>query len=114
MIRRWTKFPWRWLLALFLGLGAASPAPAQTPSPAEEILGLVPEDMGLCLVVKDLRDHWQKIQQTAWFKALEKSPFGKTLVYGPEKAQFAKFEEILSKHLQITWPQLRDDLLGDA
>src|SRR5262249_43531897 len=89
------------------------PCLAQTPSAAEEMLGLVPEDMSLCLLVQDLRDHADKFQKTPWAKLL-KGPFAVAVMQSKEFKPLAKLEEDLPRLLGVAWPQLRDEILGDA
>jgi hypothetical protein len=87
---------------------------AQPASPREELLALVPADVGLCLVIGDLRGHAQKWERSAWAQALRQSPLVKALVDSPEAGQIAALEGELKKHLGVDWPTLRDDILGDA
>src|ERR1700736_1036987 len=71
---------------------------AQPASPREELLALVPPDVGFCLVIGDLRGHAQKWERSAWAQSLRQSPFVKALVYSPEARQIAAFEGELKKH----------------
>lgn len=87
---------------------------AQPASPREELLALVPPDVGLCLVIGDLRGHAQKWDRSAWVQALRQSPLVKALVDSPEAGQIAALDGELKKHLGVNWPTLRDDILGDA
>ncbi|MCI0461378.1 MAG: DUF3352 domain-containing protein [Gemmataceae bacterium] len=100
------------LLTLLVAPFAVGPALAQTPR--EELIRLVPRDIGFCLVIGDLRTQYDKLVRSPWIKAVRESPLGKTLLNAPEIAQFGKLEEALRKGLGVSWAQLRDDILGDA
>src|SRR5262245_58599393 len=102
------------LSALLVLLGVAAPATAQAPGPAEELLRLVPDAMSLCLVVQDLRGHWARFQKSPWPKAIKESPWGAALLDSPEVKKLGEFVEKVSERLSVTWPQVRDDILGDA
>src|SRR5262245_19136437 len=93
---------------------APTPVRAQTPTPAEEILRLVPDDMALCLVVQDLRGYSDKFQKSNWYQILNQSPLGSALFSSKEFGAIAKFEAEITKHLGVTWAQLRDEIFGDA
>src|SRR6185295_11321362 len=79
-------------LALLLSLGAAPSLPAQSTSPRDELLRFVPADFGLCLAVQDLRGHVEKWQASPWFKALQSSRIGQTVLKAPEIEQLQKFQ----------------------
>jgi len=100
------------LLAIFALLLAPTFAAAQ--SAAQELLRLVPDDVGLCLLVNDLRGNAQKLADTRWVKALMQSPLGQALRATPELAKLQKVNQDLKSHLQIDWPQFRDEILGQA
>jgi hypothetical protein len=104
----------RFLAALAALVFLVSGAPAQAPAPRDELLRLVPDDVALCLVVNDLRGQGDKLFQSAWLKHLKESPLLQALGEAPELLQLAQVKEQLQKRLQITWPQLRDEILGDA
>jgi hypothetical protein len=94
-------------------LALASPCPAQ-PVASEELLALVPADVGFCLVVNDLRGHAEKWDRAPWVQSLRQSPLVKAVLESPEAGQLAAFEGELKKHLGVDWPNLRDDIFGDA
>ncbi len=87
---------------------------AQPAGPRDELLALVPSDVGFCLLVGDLRGHAQKWDGSAWAQSLRQSLFVKALIESPEASQIAALEGELKKHLGVDWPTLRDDILGDA
>jgi hypothetical protein len=100
------------LLALPALLFAYLPARAQ--SPRDELVRLVPDDVAFCLVINDLRGQHDKLLRSPWIKRVSASPLGKALREVPERFQFGKLKEALRKGLGVTWPQLRDEILGDA
>jgi len=98
-----------------LGIFCAGPPSVAAATPREELLRLVPPDVAFCLVIGDLRDHTDRLLQSPWFKALRQSPLGEALAASPEVKRLEKFlSQDLPKNLQIDWPRLRDDILGDA
>jgi hypothetical protein len=105
------RFP-RLVALFFVTLGIALPCPAQAPS--EELLRYVPKDFGLCLVVNNLRAHAAQWDKSPWIKALKESTLGRSFVDAPELKELVKYQQDLQKHLDIDWPTLRDEVLGDA
>ncbi len=93
-------------------LAAAPPCPAQ-PAPRQDLLALVPADVGFCVLVRDLRGQAQQWDRTPWVQALRKQPAVQAIIVSPEAKQLAAFEAELRKHLGVDWPTLRDDILGD-
>jgi hypothetical protein len=83
-------------------------------SPRDALLRLVPDDVSLCLVVNDLRGHAQRLEAAPWFKRALASPLGKLVAASPEWRQLSRTEDEIKRHLGISAPQLRDDILGDA
>src|SRR5262249_55877319 len=105
------------LFAGFAFFAPAAPCPAQTaqtPAAVEEVLRLVPDDMTLCIVLQDLRGYSDKIQKSAWYQAFKKSPLGAALFSSEEFARLTKLEQDIAEQFKVTWPQLRDDIFGDA
>ncbi len=88
------------------------PVGAQTPR--EELIRLVPDDAAICLVLGDLRIHHDKLARSPWLKRLSRSPLGKALRDAPEMLKLGKLDAALQKALDVTWAQVRDDILGDA
>jgi hypothetical protein len=99
------------LLAAYASLG---PCSAQPSPPREQLLELVPADVGLCVYMSDLRGNAQRWDRAPWVRSLRQLPIVKGIVDSPEAHQLAAFEGELKKHLGLDWPTLRDDLLGDA
>lgn len=104
--------PWRLAPLCFLTLLAlAAPAVA---APRDELLRFVPDDVGFCLVVQDLRGQSAQVMDSPFGKAFAKSPLASAIVGSKEWAQVQEVESYLKKHLNIGWAEIRDDLLGDA
>jgi hypothetical protein len=98
------------LVALGLLLAPALAAAA----PRDEALRLVPDDVGFCLVVQDLRGHAEALADSPFLEEFAKSPLGQALHASPELAKLRAFGAQVRKDLQVDWPQVRDDLFGDA
>lgn len=103
-----------WTHLLLVGglFSLASPTYAQS-SPARDLLRLVPhEEIGVCVLVPNLRENIQRLQSSAWLERLEAEPFAQGLLRN--NPHWARIEAELNKHLQIKWSELRDEILGDA
>jgi hypothetical protein len=85
---------------------------AQTPR--SELLRLVPEDVGFCLVVQDLRGHAEALSRSPFAAQLAASAFVKALATAPEMRQLQLADDNLRKYLDIDLVHLRDDIFGDA
>ncbi len=110
-----TRFKFRrltWpLTVLFL---IAFILPTQAGTPRDDLLRLVPEDVGFCLVVQDLRGHSDAFIRSPFVKKLWESPIGKAISDAPEQRKLAEFEAHIQQGLGVNWAQLRDDIFGDA
>src|SRR5262245_3193443 len=82
--------------------------------PRDELLRLVSGDAGFCVVVQDLRGHLARLEQSPFAARLGASRFGQAFRNAPEFRKLATLDEQLLAHLNVSWPQLRDDILGDA
>jgi hypothetical protein len=100
------------ILALLL-LGTLT-APLCAASPRDELLRYVPEDVGFCLIVTDLRGHSAALADSPFAEQFRASPAGQALVNAPEWKQLAEVDQQLQKALGVGWIGLRDDILGDA
>jgi hypothetical protein len=94
-------------------LGVVSPAFAQATA-SSDLLRLVPDNMGVCLVIHDLRGYADAFEKSPWYKLVKKSPLGAALSDAPEVHKLTKFAEDLGKRLKLTWPQVRDEIFGNA
>jgi hypothetical protein len=106
----------RWFLRAFvaaLSLGMIA-ARASALSPRDELLRFVPEDVGFCLVVQDLRGHFAALQQSPFVQRFRQTPMGAALQSDPAFAKLGEVEKILQQTLGVDPTRLRDDLLGDA
>jgi hypothetical protein len=95
---------------LFVGLGGP-PAPA---AGRDELLRFVPDEAAFCLVVQDLRTHLRDLTASPLGQQWTKTVLGQGLASSPEWKQLLAVEQHLKKHLGVGWPELRDDVLGDA
>jgi hypothetical protein len=91
-----------------------APALAGAATPRDEALRLVPDDIGFCLVVQDLRGHAEALADSPFLDDFTKSPLGQALRASPEIAKLRAVGNQVSKDLRVDWPRLRDDIFGDA
>ncbi len=102
-------------LPLLVGLGLAlSCLPAGAEEPADELLRLLPDDVGFGVVIRDLRGHGERISASPFAALLRGTEPGKALVDSPEVRKLQDFDRILKAHLKTDLQQVRDDVLGDA
>lgn len=101
-------------LILLVWLAAVPFAAAQTLPYRYDLLSLLPDDFAVCVVVHDLRGHSARWEQADWLKRFHKSPVGKSLLEAPEMKQLQHWQSEMKKHLDLDWPALRDDILGDT
>jgi hypothetical protein len=88
--------------------------PAASAAPRDEVLRLVPEDVGFCLIVQDLRGHAAAFLASPFYRRFHASPLYQVLRNTPEVKKLLALEKFLQDPLGIDWPRLRDDILGDA
>jgi hypothetical protein len=101
----------RSLLALLLLL---PPAVAAAATPRDEALRLVPDDVGFCLVVSDLRDHADALAGSPFLEQFRASPLWLAVLASAETTKLLAVEKQFRKDLGIDWARLRDDVFGDA
>jgi hypothetical protein len=92
----------------------AAPATAAAATPRDELLRYVPDDVGFCLVLQDLRGHAADLAHSPFVAQLRDSPLGATIRGAQELTRLDALEARLKKHLGVDFAQLRDDVLGDA
>ncbi len=83
-------------------------------SPRDELLRLAPADAGFCVVIQGLRDQVNRLESTPVAVRLAASPYGRSIRESLEAAKLGRIDEQLRTRLNVSWAQLRDDVLGDA
>jgi hypothetical protein len=91
---------------------AAAPLPAAAPR--DELLRFVPEDVGLCMVLQDLRGHTERLLSSPFVAGLRGSPMGTALGQNKEAANLVQVQAKLQTQFGLDWRRLRDDVLGEA
>lgn len=87
-------------------------ASLQAGNPAPDVLQLVPEDVGFCLIVHDLRGHAHALEGSDFLKQFNSSPAGKALAKSVLVKRLLRSRAEFEKVLQVSWPELRDGVLG--
>jgi hypothetical protein len=100
--------------AIFLLCVFALASPAGAASPREELLRLVPGDVGFCVVVEDLRGHASQLLASPFAEQWQKSPFRTFLDKDRDWQKLADSRRMIELVLRVDWAKLRDDILGDA
>jgi hypothetical protein len=77
------------------------------------LLRLVPEDVGFCLVIEDIRGHGTAFLASPFFKQFRSSPTAGKIVDSPETKKLSEIDQFLERNLHITSIQLRDEIIGD-
>jgi hypothetical protein len=98
-----------WVAAALLMAG-----PLQAATPRDELLRFVPDEVGFCFVLQDLRIHAAELAESPFVEQLRRSPLGVALQASNELKQLDKVNNDLRRTLGVGFDQLRDDLLGDA
>src|SRR5438105_1847997 len=80
--------------------------PAQAATPRDELLRLVPDDVGFCLVVQNLRDHLTALENSPFMKSFRQSGVGASLRNAPETAIVGELLKQLETHFHLTWAEL--------
>jgi hypothetical protein len=91
-----------------------APLAVRAASPRDELLRFVPERVGFCVVLQDLRGHAAALDASPFVEQVRKTPFVQALLGAPETKQIGVFEQMLEKQLGLSLTQIRDDILGDA
>jgi len=82
--------------------------------PRDDLLKLVPDDVGFCLMLQDLRGHFEQLQSSPFAVRFLASPVGQVLRTAPEWKRIAAVEKQLKTNLDVDWAKLLDILAGDA
>jgi Protein of unknown function (DUF3352) len=98
--------------SLLVLVALSSPGVSLGSPATDELLRYVPEDVGFCVVVQDLRGHFANLQASPFYLKWGKSFLGSAR--GPERKQLEAFEKYAEKHLGVTSKDLVEDIFGDA
>src|SRR5260370_39535468 len=74
-------------------------------SARDELLRLVPDDVGFCLLLEDLRGHTARLLESPFVRQFEKSPMGGLLKTDPDWRKFTAGREHLEPRLGIHRPK---------
>ncbi len=88
--------------------------PSQAANPRDELLRLVPEDVGFCLVIHQARMQRQRLLDSPFAARFRDSALNKRILASPEWQQFYQSLREFEKQLGIRAEQLVDEILGEA
>src|SRR5262245_58012870 len=100
----------RFFLSVLILAALASSAFAATPR--EELLRLVPEGAGFCVVVQNLRDHAERLAASPFVADFLVCPLGEAIRSSAEMRQLVDLEKQLTKQFGVDWLKLRDEVFG--
>lgn len=83
-------------------------------APRDELLRLVPDSVGFCFVLQDVRIHAAALQDSPLFEQLSRSPFAAKFRNSDKLKTLDRVESEMKEKLGLDWKRLRDDILGDA
>ncbi|SRR5579883_177734 len=86
----------------------------QAAAPREELLRLVPDSIGFCFLVQDLRGHAAALRDSPFVEQLSRSPVAVKIRNSEDMKKLDRFESKMKEKLGLDWTRLRDDILGDA
>lgn len=89
-------------------------APLVAATPREELLRLVPDSVGFCLVIQDLRGHAAALQSSPFLRQVSNSSFGSKIRANADLKKLDRVEAKMKEKLGLDFAKLRDDVLGDA
>jgi hypothetical protein len=90
------------------------PAVSLGATPRQELLRLVPDDVGFCLLIEDLREHGKALLDSPFVKQFLTSPLAAKISKADETQKLGMLDKYLQQFLQVSADQLRDEILGDA
>jgi hypothetical protein len=99
-----------WLMVGLLVLAA----PLRAAAPRDELLRLVPDSIGFCLIAQDIRGHAAALRESPFVEQLRRSPLAARLRASADLKKLDKIEADLKAKLGLDLEQLRDDILGDG
>jgi hypothetical protein len=89
-------------------------ASAQAVAPRDEVLRFVPNDIGFCVMVQNLRETGKAFTESPFAKQLRETD-GKGAAINPAlQQQFGALDAQIKNEFGIGLEQLRDDILGDV
>ena len=99
---------------LTLILAVAIVSPGRAASPTEELLGLVPDDVAFCLVVRDLHGHMRALLASPFAQSFPKSALAGLLKQSPEIQKLVVFDQQIRTHLGVDLAGICDRLASEA
>jgi hypothetical protein len=104
----------RWLPILVTAATCIGARALYAGSPRDDVLRLVPDSAGICILVQDVRSHGEQLRKSPFVERLAATALGQSFRDAPETKQLAEIDRQLRHHLNTSWDELRDDVLGDA
>ena len=99
------------VVAVVLALFAA--APCRAAAVPEDLLTLVPSDPGICLIVRDVSGHMDRLWGSPFADKLRNSPNTK-LALAEAGKKYEELDKQLQGYLQTSIREIRDGIFGDG
>jgi hypothetical protein len=91
-----------------------APTATRCDTPRDELLRLVPEDVGICMIIQNLGETVNAVRGSALFERARSSTLGTALTSSAEFQKLRDVEQFLKTQLDAGSQRLLDDVLGDA
>jgi hypothetical protein len=83
-------------------------------SPRDELLRLVPDSVGFCLVIQDMRGHAAALSASPFVEQLSASSLAVKIRNSDDLKKLDRIEAMMKEKIGLDWSRLRNDLLGDG
>lgn len=83
-------------------------------SDSDELLKLVPSDVGACLIVDDFASHFQQLSESEIWKRVQATPLYSGWYESPQRRRMAQIWAIAPFYFGLSGKQLRDDIFGQS
>lgn len=102
------------LIALLALAAAAAATPPALAGPVDELLRIVPNDAGACLIVEDFAARYREAADSELWRRVQQSPLYAKWNESPGRRRLQQLWAIAPFYLGVSGPQLRDDIFGQA
>ncbi|MFO0877077.1 MAG: hypothetical protein U0840_06855 [Gemmataceae bacterium] len=102
------------IISLLLVVAGLPGLTSRAAEPRDELFRFVPPDVGFCVVVQNLREHWAELSASPFAKRWSSLPIQKKLLASKEWKEALLAVDRVCRLIDVPLPKLRDELLGDC